>query len=254
MKKGVPMRKENRYLYLDSLRGLTLLSMILYHTIWDLVYIAGVKLDWFRTDAAYIWQQSICWTFILLAGFCWSLGRRKLKRGCVVFAAGALIMLVTGIFLPAQRIIFGVLTLLGSCMLLMIPLEKVMRRIPETVGFPLSVFLFLLTKDINSGYLGFGSLKLVSLPKAWYDGGYVMTFLGFMDKDFYSTDYFSLFPWIFLFLAGYFLYRIAKRGALDWAGFNRLGNKPLAYLGRHSLLIYMLHQPIIYFAITCCFA
>lgn len=249
------MKKENRYLYLDSLRGLTLVSMILYHTIWDLVYIAGVGLDWFRTDAAYIWQQSICWTFILLAGFCWSLGRRKIKRGCIVFAAGALITLVTWIFVPAQRISFGVLTLLGTCMLLMIPLEKGMRKIPEMAGFLLSVFLFLLTKNINNGYLGIGKMNLAALPDAWYDGGVVMTFLGFTDKNFYSTDYFSLLPWMFLFLAGYFLYRMAlSRGALDRAGFNRLGNKPLAYLGRHSLLIYMLHQPVIYFVITCCFA
>lgn len=246
------MKTENRYVYLDSLRGLTLISMILYHTIWDLVYITGIELDWFRTDAAYIWQQSICWTFILLAGFVWSMGRRKGKRGCIVVAAGILVMLVTWIFLPEQRIIFGVLTLLGTCMLLMIPLEKGMRKIPETVGFLLSVLLFLLTKNINSGYLGIGGINLAALPKSWYDGGYIMTFLGFTDKDFYSTDYFSLFPWMFLFLAGYFLYRIAlRRGVLDQAALNRMGNKPLAYLGKHSLLIYLLHQPIIYFVITC---
>ncbi len=248
------MRKENRYLYLDSLRGLTLISMILYHTIWDLVHIAGVKLDWFGTDAAYIWQQSICWTFILLSGFCWSMGRRKAKRGCIVFGAGILVMAVTWIVLPTQRVIFGILTLLGTCMLLMIPMEKIMRRIPPTIGVLSSMVFFLLTKNLNSGYLGIGGMNLIALPKSLYDCGYVMTFLGFMDKDFYSTDYFSLFPWIFLFLAGYFLYRIAKdNGVLDHAGLNRLGNKPLACLGRHSLLIYLLHQPIIYFVVIVCF-
>ena len=66
---------------LDALRGLTILSMAAYHACWDLVYIFRMDWGWYRSGAAYLWQQSICWTFILLSGFCWSMGRRPLRRG-----------------------------------------------------------------------------------------------------------------------------------------------------------------------------
>ncbi len=243
-------KHKNRYEYLDILRGITLISMIAYHTLWDLVYIARLRIDWYRSGGAHIWQQSICWTFILLAGFCWSFGRRKGRRAILVFACGALITLVTSIVMPNQRVMFGVLTLLGSCMLLMIPLEKGLRRVPAVAGGVVSALLFLLTKNINHGTLGIGDLHLVELPTSWYDCGDVMTFLGFLDKDFYSTDYFSLFPWGFLFVAGYFLYRImSEKGLLDVSILMRIKNPPLAFIGRHSLMIYMLHQPVIYLVV-----
>lgn len=241
------MTGRTRYEYLDILRGITLISMVLYHAVWDLVYIVGVRWDWFRTEAAYIWQQSICWTFILLAGFCWSLGRKKLKRGCIVFGAGILITVVTMVITPQQRVIFGVLTLLGSCMLLMIPLEKLLRRISPVPGIILSVVLFLLTRNINGGCLGFGEITILRLPASWYDGGMLMTYLGFMEKGFFSTDYFSLIPWLFLFVTGYFLYRLAA--GKEWTEHQTLQKircRPLAFLGRHSLLIYLLHQPVLY--------
>ena len=44
---------------LDSLRGLTLVSMIAYHTCWDLVYLYGFDWGWYRSCQAYVWQQSI---------------------------------------------------------------------------------------------------------------------------------------------------------------------------------------------------
>ena len=53
---------------LDAVRGCALASMILYHAAWDLVYIFGVSWPWYRGMGAYVWQQSICWTFILLSG------------------------------------------------------------------------------------------------------------------------------------------------------------------------------------------
>lgn len=49
---------------LDSLRGLTLVSMMAYHACWDLVYLYGMPWDWYRSFWAYAWQQSICCTFI----------------------------------------------------------------------------------------------------------------------------------------------------------------------------------------------
>ena len=114
--------KKPRYNLIDALRGLALISMIIYHASWDLVYMFGVKWQWYGSEGARIWQQSICWTFILLSGFSYNLGRKHIRRGATVFLGGAVVSLVTLIFMPSSKIIFGILTCIGSCMLLTYPL------------------------------------------------------------------------------------------------------------------------------------
>lgn len=241
-----------RYGILDSIRGLVLCSMILYHGCWDLVYIFHMDFNWYRGKGAYIWQQSICWTFIFLSGFCWSLGKKPLKRGITVFGAGALVTLVTYLFMPQDRVVFGVLTLIGSCMILMLPIEKLVKKIPPKTGIFFSFLLFLLTRDINTGYLGFEGIRLARLPEQWYQG-LPAAYLGLPYPGFFSTDYFSLIPWLFLFISGYNLYGIFYTGRILE---NNLLKKKLPFfnfIGRKSLLIYMLHQPVIYLLLSCIF-
>ena len=88
-------KASGRLALLDSLRGLTLISMILFHACWDAVYLLGANWPWYGSRAAYIWQQSICWTFIMLSGFCIPFSSKLLRRGLEVFGAGALVMAVT---------------------------------------------------------------------------------------------------------------------------------------------------------------
>ena len=71
-------RTASRYALLDELRGLDLLSMMLYHGLWDVVFLFGVPLAWYTGQPGHWWQQSICWVFILLSGFCLPLGRHSL--------------------------------------------------------------------------------------------------------------------------------------------------------------------------------
>lgn len=147
---------KKRYEKLDDIRGIALLNMIAYHAAWDLVYIYGTDWGWYRSEGAYVWQQGICWTFIFLSGFCWSLGSHVWKRGITVFLGGAVITLVTLLVMPQNRVVFGVLTLIGSCMLLMNVLDRWLRRVRPGVGMAVCGLLFFLTKNINEGYLGFG--------------------------------------------------------------------------------------------------
>lgn len=233
-----------RFLALDGLRGLTVISMIIYHAMWDLVFLFDVNISWFRTNAAYIWQQSICYTFILLSGFCFSLGRKRIRRGLTVFLAGFLIALVTGLIMPNEAIYFGVLTLLGSCMLITAALERPLKRCNPFLGLVLCAGLFVITRNINSGGLGFENWEICSLPRALYRN-LATAYLGFPPIGFRSADYFSLVPWIFLFGAGYFLYGVVgKKGLPD---FLRKERAPfLEKIGRRSLLVYIVHQPVIY--------
>ena len=140
-----------RYYALDGIRGLALLNMITYHAVWDLVYLFDINLQWYQSEGTYIWQQCICWTFIFLSGFCEPLGKKKMKRGIIIFSFGFLIVVTTLIALPQNRVRFGVLTLIGSCMLLMIPAEKVLQKCRPLHGLIFSITLFLLTKNVNQG-------------------------------------------------------------------------------------------------------
>ena len=108
----------SRYQLLDTLRGLCLLNMVAYHGMYDLVDIFGLPSSWYWGLPGYLWQQSICWTFILLSGMCWQLSRHHLKRGLILVGCGAAITLVTLVVMPSQRILYGVLNLLGLCALL----------------------------------------------------------------------------------------------------------------------------------------
>lgn len=231
-----------RYALLDELRGLDLVSMMLYHGCWDLVNLFGIQADWYYGLPGHLWQQSICWVFILLSGFCEhtkdnSVLRHKKQRDCRDKRPCP-----KHLCAPAQGMMPQLLTLLGSAMLLTGLLEKPLRHIPPAAGFAISAVLFALTRNVSAGYLGFGSLRLW-LPQTLY-ANCVTAYFGFYPWWFYSTDYFALLPWLFLFWAGYFLYDVVGRQRME--PLRRSVCPPLGWLGRHSLLLYLLHQPVIY--------
>lgn len=236
--------KNTRYTLLDILRGMTLISMIFYHGTWDLVYLFQVDLSWYDGPVGLLWQQSIYWTFILLSGFCFAISKKSFRRGLEVLCASIIITVGTLIFMPDARIIFGVLSALGTFMLISVPMDKILKKINPYIGFILMFSLLLITLKINEGFLGFAKLYICPLPKAWYANLFT-TFLGFPHENFFSADYFPVFPWIFLFWSGYFLQGICARlGFMKYLSPFHI--KPLEWLGRHSLVIYMLHQPVIY--------
>ena len=239
------VKEKTRLHLLDALRGFLMLNMIAYHGMWNLVNLFGVKAGWYAGTPKYLWQQFICWSFILLSGFCWSMSRSHLKRGLLVFGGGCIVSVVTCLVMPENRILFGILTCIGSCVLLMIPLERLLKKIPAGIGAVLSFFLFALLRNCPRGTLGFEGFVICTLPDFLYRN-HLTAYLGFPHSGFFSTDYFSLLPWIFLFMTGYFLFRITSRVRLNEKLFAR-GRFPLLNsVGRHSLLVYLLHQPVLY--------
>lgn len=232
-----------RYALLDELRGLALISMMGYHAMWDLVYMWGADAPWYDGLPGFLWQQATSWTFILLSGFCLRLGHHPIRRGLIVFGGGALVTLVTLAAMPQDLVLFGVLTFLGSAMILTGLMRPLLEKLPAWAGLAGSVLLFVATREVNSGYLGFGGWFLAWLPGALYRD-LLSAFLGFPGPGFFSTDYFSLIPWLFLFWTGYFLQKLAGRERME--PLRRSVCPPLGWMGRHSLLLYLLHQPVIY--------
>ena len=176
--RGITEKSKNRIQLLDSLRGILILSMMLYHACWSLVNIYGFAWSWFNSAYAYLWQQSICCGFILLSGFCCIFSHSPVRRGMILFGWGAVITRATMAFFPAGEIWFGILTLLGVCMLL-IPAVKRLPIAPAA-GLDISLLLFILLRGINDGTAVFG---LIPLPGAWYRN-YFTAFLGFPQQIF----------------------------------------------------------------------
>ena len=239
-----------RYALLDEIRGLDLVSMMLYHGLWDVVFLFGVPLAWYTERPGHWWQQSICWVFILLSGFCLPLGHHPYKRGAVVFGAGALVTAVTVLFMPADLVLFGVLTFLGSAMVLTALSEQLLCRIPAGLGAVVSFVLFALTYPGQLGYWGLGGVKLM-LPRFLYANLFT-AYLGFFPEGFYSTDYFPLLPWLFLFWVGYYLHFLVGKSRTEML--HRSVCPPLGWLGRHSLVVYLLHQPVLFGVLSAAFA
>ena len=233
--------KRPHYGLLDTVRGVCILSMVAYHGMYDLVDIFGLPSAWYTGLPGYIWQQSICWTFILLSGLCWQLSRRHVKRGLLLVGCGAAITLITWLVMPSQRILYGVLNLLGLSALLLIPLDKVFRKIPAWAGLGGALLLFALTKNVSRGSLGFEGLVLCRLP-GWLYATDLLAVAGIRQPSFSSGDYFPLLPWFFLFCAGYFLWSLLDKSPRV-KELLRPGLRPLSFLGRHSLAIYLIHQP-----------
>lgn len=233
---------KNRCALLDTLRGLTVISMVVFHAVWDLVFLFGMDWEWYFGQGAYIWQQSICCTFIALSGFCSGMGEHTLRRGAVVFAMGAAVTLVTLLFMPEELIVFGVLTLIGSCMMLVGVLKKFLRKLPAVPALTAAVLLFGFTRHVDDGYVGLWTLQAAKLPE-WLYQNYLTAYFGFPQRGFHSEDYFSLLPWVFLFLAGFFVYQLWGEKILQvrWKGIPGLN-----FIGRHALEIYMVHQPAVY--------
>ena len=82
-----------RFWQIDALRGLALLNMLVYHAMYDWVYIFGHASGWYDiwSTHCHVWQQYICWSFILLSGYSFTLSRRPLKNGLLTAACAVVL-------------------------------------------------------------------------------------------------------------------------------------------------------------------
>ena len=237
-------KKNSRLNWLDTLRGITVILMIIYHTCWDLVNLYGHKINWFSDSRGVIFELIICCSFILISGYAMGLSSHAIRRGAIVFFCGMAVTVVTRVFMPEAVIYFGILTFLGSAMIITALLDKGLKHTPAIFGIVISLFLFFLFYRVNSGSLSFFGFPVATLSKSLYKN-WVTTYLGFPFKGFFSTDYFSILPWIFLYLTGYFIYQLTSDFAKKTAGPIRKWGL-LSLIGRYSLEIYLAHQVIIY--------
>lgn len=217
-----------RFDILDAWRTLAIVLMAAYHFLYDL-YIFGIlsAAQLFSTPLNVL-ERFICCSFILLAGASARFSRNNLRHGLIVLAAGVVVEI--GAAVGGQTIRWGVLMLLGSSMLLYHFLGKRLQR----------------WKPVNMTVTCMG----IYIFTDWWTGitrvsvGWLYP-LGLMAPGFHSADYFPLLPWFFLFLIG----TVFGGWCLTHQDNRILAAalpKALTWPGRHSLIIYVLHQPVLY--------
>lgn len=237
--------EKRRYNLIDAYRGFTILVMIGYHFSYDVFILYGKYPQWLSNPFGYVWQQFICISFILISGFSASFSRSHLKRGILLNICGLIVTVVTMIASPQAVIYFGVLNLLGCSLLLLIPAKKFVNDKNWGYVAVISLFLFFLTRHIQSGYLGFGDFELIQMPMELYTAK-ALTPLGFPYPGFFSSDYFPVIPWFFLFFTGYSCHYVLQMESMGKLRDVLSVRVPfLSWLGQKSLIIYLLHQPVL---------
>lgn len=235
-----------RYHLIDALRGFALVNMVLFHLMYDIFNIFSAETGWNSEPLTIIWERFICCSFIILSGVSFNFSHRPFKRGIILNACGFLITIVTVLVIPSQAVWFGILNFLGCAMMLAYPLKAYLENIKPVVGAILNLLLFAFLYGVPEGYVGFFGVELFKLPEFLY-GTKALAFIGFPPADFHSTDYFPIIPWIFLFLSGCFAWRVIKNCNAD--SFFKRKVPFFDFIGRHTLIIYLLHQPIIMTAV-----
>lgn len=238
MKKDSP----DRVHLIDELRGLAIFLMVVYHTFFDLVILFGVDIPAFYSSFVQALVFFFAGLFIFISGASCQFSRNNLKRGAICFGFGLVMTIGTAVFAPGELILFGILHLLGLCMMLFPLLSPLLKKIPPLWGMIGCFLLFALTFHVPEGMLGLPGFS-VPIPRAVYDIKWLF-WLGFPGPDFFSGDYFSIFPWIFCFLAGSFFGRPVREHRMPaWIYASHC--PPLAFLGRNTLIIYLFHQPVV---------
>lgn len=226
-----------RFWEVDFFRGIAIILMIIFNWSFTLRYfnlytINGGLAYW------YLFPRFIAFMFIFIVGVSLALSYNRVKnqtkkkiyikyliRGSKIFSLGIGITIVTWLLFPESFIIFGILNLIGLSIILAIP------------------FL-----DFKKSNLGFGLLLIVAgiLLKNTIKSGW---FLWLVPQNFPTFDYFPIFPWFGVVLIGLFvgdsLYSKDKRNfkIKDYSKSHIV--KSISYLGKHSLILYLIHQPIL---------
>lgn len=233
-------KKSGRIYFLDELRAIALIGMIVYHTAYDLRYIFGLDFN-FNSSGWNMLQLCVCSAFIIIAGISSRLSKNALKHGAVVFACGMLMTIGTYFLMPDMTIWFGVLHFLGVSMMIYYLLRKSVAKAPAALSAIFSLAAFVCLKGLSTGTVLFGRVKV---PTQLYFTNVLAPF-GLPARGFSSADYFPLIPWFFLFLFGCFIGKYFKERKIP--GFMMKSHSAfLQKLGSNTLVIYILHQPIIY--------
>ncbi len=225
------MEQGKRIELMDAARGFALCLMVIHHFLYDLCAFCGVPWVWFTNPVFDTLHYFFAGLFILLSGISSNFSRSNVKRGLKALGIALGIMLVT--YFMDMIIVFGVLHLLATCMLLYGLTQRFWTRVNEKLP-PLVPALCLAGIMLTARFVGGVPSET---PGLWM--------FGLTTPGFESADYFPLLPWAFVFLLGTWAGKYVREGRLPrWFYEAKVPFFPT--VGRQSLLIYVVHQPVLY--------
>jgi uncharacterized membrane protein len=219
--------KPGRIQLIDGLRGLSILLMIGYHFGYDLVLFLGVPTWLIFNPILDFLQPFFAGEFIFLSGVSSRFSRNNLKRGLLMLAAAAAITLVT--YFIGLPVWFGIIHFLGAAAILFAFLRPAVDKISRPVQLIMYIALYVCAIQFTG--------RVYDINWLWW--------LGFRSAGFSSADYFPILPWIFIYLTGTLAgtYIVEKRLPEKFYTFR----VPFfAAAGRNTMLIYLVHQPVLY--------
>ena len=224
-----------RILWIDAVRGISILAMVIFHFAFDLMYFGFSEPDLIYQPDWRLFERIIAFSFLFIAGLSFFITHKSgiiwnsfIRRYGVTAVCAILISTVTYILFNTDMIRFGILHAISVSGLLSLLLLKLK-----------SVYLVLLAVLI--------SLINLVVPQP-VEGDYFWQWLIYTTETPNSLDYRPIIPWVVPFILGMASYRFFKKwGLLEKSNANiHRELSILSWLGRNSLIIYLIHQPILF--------
>lgn len=218
---------KNRITELDFFRGIALLLMVYFHMIRSMSEIFGYHIVYDSWINFYIGKISAI-LFILISGIVFSFGRFHFRRFVVLAGISIIISTATYFYNSDYVIIFGIIHFFALSSLVAVLFKNINKYMLMMIWvWIIAAWSWISTIPIHSDYLFF-----VWLVSKWFQ----------------SADFYPLIPWFGIYLLGMWLSKIlyAKKKNLFW---NLFSFNPINFVGRNTLVIYLIHQPIIIFVL-----
>jgi uncharacterized membrane protein len=233
------METGSRLWEIDLFRGIAILMMVAFHTVFDIRFFGIAPLN-VSTGFWHYFAYATASLFLFIAGVSLIVSHERAQkkisgiglvkkyflRGAGIFALGLFVTFGTWLYLREGFVIFGILHLIGISIMLS-PLFFRFGKVNVLIG-------------------------LACIPAGWIISGMsgpaLLLPLGITPPGFTSVDYTPLFPWFGVVLIGMGIGGYLYAGGMRQFSLRPLPDSavaPLSFLGRHSLVIYLIHQPII---------
>jgi uncharacterized membrane protein len=229
--------RPRRLVELDVMRGIAVIGMVLFHFRWDIDHFGIAAADMLE-GPWYGFGRVVGASFVFIMGMSLVLAdarkprafRFYLRRAVGLLALGFMITTATAIALPEGTILFGILHLLGVMALLLWWLRKL----------PAGILVVLGCGMVIAGFW----LNMIMLDYPW------LIWLGVLEDGRYMVDWYPLLPWggfgVLGIAAGKLLFVNGRPRYWQSLSRDNIPAKGMTFLGRHPLIIYLVHQPVLF--------
>jgi uncharacterized membrane protein len=238
------MNSKERLHLLDEIRGFLIIGVVISHTLFDMHYFFHMDMSWIKSPLFTAISDIGAIIFILISGMVSKYSKDNINRGLKLMCVAATVTLVTHIVVPDFVVYAGILHLLAFAIVLHELIKPLLVKIHRIAGLVINILIALLTANLYGREISIFGVTLFKIPDNIMNGG-LSYLLGLkIDNITVSSDYYPILPWITFFFMGFYLTDYIERQPLKSFLCKKRCNF-LAKAGRNSLLVYLVHQPVV---------